>query len=120
MSKKFVDKVVLVIGGSVGIGLVLVKVLVEQGVKVYIIGCCQEELDVVVRFIGFVVCGICVDVVVLSDFDVVFVIIVEEFGWLDVLFVNVGGGDMLLLSVIIEVYVDWIFVINVCGVVFIV
>lgn len=118
MSKKLINKVALVTGGSSGIGLASAQRLVTEGAKVYITGRRQQELDAAVTLLGPSVTAIQADASLLSDLDKVFSIIERDSGKLDVLFANAGGGDMLPLGAITEEHFDRIFGTNVRGVLF--
>jgi len=52
MSKKFENKVVIVTGGTSGIGLATAKAFSEQGAAVFITGRRKQTLDAAVKQIG--------------------------------------------------------------------
>ena len=112
------DKVVLVTGGTQGIGLGVAKAFVEAGAKVYITGRRKPELESAVAELGGAVVGVQADSSRLSDLDRLYAQIKAESGRLDVLFANAGGGNMLPLQDITEEHVDETFGRNVKGVIF--
>lgn len=52
MSGKFENKIVVVTGGTSGIGLATTKLFAAEGASVFITGRRQEELDAAVKRIG--------------------------------------------------------------------
>lgn len=118
MSSKLSDKIALVTGGSSGIGLATAKRFVSEGAKVIITGRRQAELDLAVQELGDRVLGVKGDVSNLSDLDRLYGTIREEFGRLDILFANAGGGAFVPLGEITEEHFDKYFGINVKGTLF--
>jgi NAD(P)-dependent dehydrogenase (short-subunit alcohol dehydrogenase family) len=116
--KKLEGKVVLVTGGTSGIGLATAKRFVAEGAYVYITGRRQTELDSAVQEIGENARGVQGDVTNLEDLDRLFAAIKEEKGTLDVVFANAGWGEFVPLGSITEEHFDKTFDINVKGVVF--
>jgi NAD(P)-dependent dehydrogenase (short-subunit alcohol dehydrogenase family) len=66
---KLQGKVVVITGGSAGIGLAAANLFVKEGAYVFITGRRQKELDEAVKVIGKNVTGIQGDVAKLSDLD---------------------------------------------------
>lgn len=116
--KKMDGKIVLVTGGTSGIGLATAKRFVAEGAYVFITGRRQQELDAAVREIGENVRGVPGDVSDLADLDRLFAAIKEEKGTLDVVFANAGWGEFAALGSITEKHFDKTFAINVKGVTF--
>jgi 3-oxoacyl-[acyl-carrier protein] reductase len=98
-------KIILVTGGSSGIGLSTAKKLKEKGAVVIITGRNKEKLDKTVsenNLIGFVS-----DVSKEADVKLLFENILEQFGTLDVLINNAGFGYFELLeNVTVEKFND--------------
>ena len=69
MTGKFESKVVVVTGGTSGIGLATAKRFAAEGASVFITGRRQEELDAAVRTIGGRVSGVRADMSKLADID---------------------------------------------------
>ena len=67
MSNKLKDEIVLITGGTEGIGLATAKLFAEEGAYVFITGRRQKELDEAVRAIGRNVSGVQGDVAKLDD-----------------------------------------------------
>ena len=118
MTNKFAGKVVLVTGGSSGIGLATAKRFAAEGAKVFITGRRQAELDTAVESIGGDAVGVQGDISNLADFDRLIETIREKAGRLDVLFANAGGGAFVPLGEITEAHFDKYFGINVKGTLF--
>ena len=98
MSSTLKGKVALITGGTTGIGLASAQAFVDQGATVFITGRRQAELDAAVSAIGHNVTGIQGDVSNLADLDRIFEVIKAKAGYLDIVFANAGGGDMLALG----------------------
>lgn len=116
--KKLEAKIVLVTGGTSGIGLATAKRFVTEGAYVFITGRRQAELDAAVKEVGENIRGVQGDVSNLKDLDRLFATIKEEKGTLDVVFANAGWGEFLPLESITEEHFDKTFAINVKGVAF--
>lgn len=118
MSKKLENKIIVVTGGSSGIGFAAAARFATEGAKVVITGRRQAELDDAARKIGQAVVGIRADSASLSDLDGLFSEVKRRFGRIDVLFVNAGGGSMAPLGTITEEQFDDAFNRNVKGAIF--
>ena len=57
MTKRFNGKVVVVTGGTSGIGLATAKAFIAEGAWVFVTGLMQEKLDVALEQIGARPCG---------------------------------------------------------------
>jgi NAD(P)-dependent dehydrogenase (short-subunit alcohol dehydrogenase family) len=113
------DKVVLITGGTSGIGLATAKLFAEEGAKtIFITGRRQSELHAAVEEIGAVAVGIRGDVSKLSDIDSVIAQIKQKSGHIDVVFSNAGVAEFQPLTAVTEEHFDRMFDINVKGTVF--
>lgn len=115
---KFDDKVVVVTGGTSGIGLGTAKAFAAQGAAVYITGRRQEALEAAVEAIGGNVTGVRGDMSSLADLDRLYDTIQQKHAQIDVLFVNAGGGEFAPLGAITEDHYQRTFDTNVKGVLF--
>lgn len=86
---------VVVMGGVLGLGLVMVKVLRVQGVKVVIFDFNQEIGEKMVKEIGVVFCQC--DVLLDESVDQVFVSVCEVNGQEWILVCCVGGGNVIFI-----------------------
>jgi NAD(P)-dependent dehydrogenase (short-subunit alcohol dehydrogenase family) len=111
-------KVVLVTGGSSGIGLAAAKRFALEGAMVVITGRRQGELDSAVEAIGHGAMGVRGDIGNLEDLDRLFAAIKEKHGRLDVLFANAGSGHLAPLGAIPEQHFEETFRVNVKGTLF--
>ena len=118
MTGKFENKVVVVTGGTSGIGLATAKRFAAEGASVFITGRRQQELDAAVKTIGGQVSGVRADMSKLADIDRLYDAVQQKHSQIDVLFANAGGGSMLPLGAITEEHYEDIFGRNVKGVIF--
>lgn len=118
MARKLEGKIALVTGGTTGIGLATARRFAQEGAHVYVTGRRQAELDAAVVQIGSSATGVQVDSSQLDQLDALYQRISAEYGRIDVLFANAGGGSMLPLSEITETHYNDIFDRNVKGVLF--
>ncbi|MEP6945913.1 MAG: SDR family NAD(P)-dependent oxidoreductase, partial [Acidobacteriota bacterium] len=116
--KKMEGKIVLVTGGTSGIGLATAKRFVNEGAFVFITGRRQTELDEAIKDIGRNVFGVQGDVSNMDDLDRLMEVIGNEKGKLDVVFANAGLGEYLPIGSITEEHFDKTFAVNVKGVAF--
>jgi NAD(P)-dependent dehydrogenase (short-subunit alcohol dehydrogenase family) len=90
----FEDRVVLITGGSSGIGLAAAKEFHRLGGQVVITGRQQEKLEATAREIGGGVQSIQADVSSLADLDRMVASVESTHGRIDVLFANAGVAQM--------------------------
>jgi NAD(P)-dependent dehydrogenase (short-subunit alcohol dehydrogenase family) len=118
MTDRFQDKVVVVTGGTSGIGLAAAKAFSQEGASVFVTGRRQDVLDAAVEQIGGRVTGVRADVADLADLDRLYDAVRQRHAQIDVLFANAGGGDMLPLGAITEEHYHRTFDTNVKGTIF--
>ncbi|WP_114947779.1 SDR family NAD(P)-dependent oxidoreductase [Microvirga calopogonii] len=118
MVNRFTNKVVVVTGGTSGIGLATAKAFSAEGASVFITGRRKEALDDAVRTIGGRVTGIQGDMSRLADIDRLYDAIQQQHSQIDVVFANAGGGEFSPLGSITEEHYERTFATNVKGVVF--
>jgi NAD(P)-dependent dehydrogenase (short-subunit alcohol dehydrogenase family) len=111
-------KIVLVTGGSSGIGLAAAERFAREGATVYISGRRQAELDAAIAQIGHGATAIRADIASADDLQRMFRMVSEGHGRLDILFANAGGGEFSPLGQITEAQFDKYFGINVKGTLF--
>lgn len=109
-------KIVLVTGGSSGLGEATSERFIREGATVYITGRREGELAQVAARIGAT--AIQGDIAVAADLDRIFDTIRERSGRLDILFANAGGGEFTALDQVTEPQFDKYFGINVKGTLF--
>ncbi len=115
---KLDGKVALVTGGSSGIGLATAKAFKTEGAYVFITGRRVPELATALYEIGNNATGVQGDISNLDDLDDLFAHIKQDRGRLDIVFANAGIGKYAGLDEITEERYDYIFDINVKGLVF--
>ncbi|GJH27423.1 SDR family NAD(P)-dependent oxidoreductase [Caballeronia novacaledonica] len=118
MTGKFENKVVVVTGGTSGIGFATAKRFAAEGASVFITGRRQKELDEAVEAMHGRVVGIRADMSKLADIDRLYDAVQQKHSNIDVLFANAGGGSMLPLGAITEEHYEDTFGRNVKGVIF--
>jgi NAD(P)-dependent dehydrogenase (short-subunit alcohol dehydrogenase family) len=115
---RFENKVVVVTGGTSGIGLATAKAFASEGASVFITGRREGALDAAVKVIGGKVTGVRADMAKLADIDRLYDAVQQQHAQIDVVFANAGGGTFAPLGAIDEAHVDGIFATNVKGVLF--
>ncbi|CAF3721913.1 unnamed protein product [Adineta steineri] len=116
---KLDGKIALITGGSEGIGLATAVQFVIEGAYVFITGRRQEALDAAVKKIGGKkVTAIQADSSKLDQIDNVINIIEKQKGKLDIVFANAGVATTSPLDLITEEHYNFIFDLNVKGVLF--
>ena len=115
---RFESKVVVVTGGTSGIGLATAQAFAAEGASVFITGRRQEALDAAVKAIGGKVTGVRGDMSKLADIDRLYDAVRQTHAQIDVVFANAGGGTFAPLGAIDEAHFDEIFATNVKGVLF--
>jgi NAD(P)-dependent dehydrogenase (short-subunit alcohol dehydrogenase family) len=118
MSARFEGKVVVVKGGTSGIGLATAREFASEGASVFITGRRQDALDATVKDIGGKVTGVRADASSLEDLDRLYDAIQKRHSHIDVVFANAGGGEFAALGAITEAHFDTTFATNVKGVLF--
>jgi len=118
VANRFENKVVVVTGGTSGIGLATAKAFVAEGASVFITGRRQEALDAAVREIGKSVTGVRGDMSQLADIDRLYDAVQQKHAQIDILFANAGGGEMAPLGTISEGHYEKTVATNVKGVLF--
>jgi NAD(P)-dependent dehydrogenase (short-subunit alcohol dehydrogenase family) len=115
---RFNGKVVVVTGGTSGIGLATAKAFADEGASVFVTGRRQAALDAAVQQIGGRVTGVQGDMASLADIDRLYDVVQQQHAQIDVVFANAGGGTMLPLGAITEDQYQQTFDTNVKGVLF--
>jgi NAD(P)-dependent dehydrogenase (short-subunit alcohol dehydrogenase family) len=115
---RFKDKVVVVTGGSDGIGLATAKAFAAEGAKVYVTGRRRERLDAAVSEIGGDTVGVQGDVGKLADLDRLYERIARDHGRVDVVFANAGISESATVGALDEEHFDRVFGTNIKGLVF--
>lgn len=118
MTSKFNNKVVVVTGGTSGIGLATAKAFAAEGASVFITGRRQETLDAALKQIEGRVTGVRGDMSTLADIDRLYDAVQQQHAQIDVVFANAGGGEMAPLGSITEDHYQSTFDTNVKGVLF--
>jgi NAD(P)-dependent dehydrogenase (short-subunit alcohol dehydrogenase family) len=118
MTNRFNNKVVVVTGGTSGIGLATARAFADDGASVFITGRRQEALDAAVKAIGGRITGVRGDMANLADIDRLYDAVQQQHAQIDVLFANAGGGEFAPLGSISEDHYQRTFDTNVKGVLF--
>lgn len=114
----FENKVVVITGGTTGIGLSTAQSFIEQGANVVITGRTQSTLEQALQTLGSKAVGVRGDVAKLADLDVLFTEVKDRFGKIDVLFANAGIAKVSPFEQSSEALYDLLFNVNVKGLYF--
>ena len=118
MTSRFENKVMVVTGGTSGIGLATAKAFAAEGASVFITGRRQDALDVALKQIDGRVVGVRGDMADLADIDRLYDAVQQRHAQIDVVFANAGGGELAPLGAITEEHYEKTFGSNVKGVLF--
>jgi len=113
--KRLEGKVAVITGGNSGIGLASAKRLREEGAKIAISGRDAKTLESAAKEIGEGTLVVQGDVSKLSDIDKLYNAVKENFGKIDVLFVNAGIAIFAPYAMTNEELFDQMYDINVKG-----
>jgi NAD(P)-dependent dehydrogenase (short-subunit alcohol dehydrogenase family) len=116
--QKLAGKVVVITGGSSGIGLATAKRFVKEGAHVVIAGRKEKELKEAAASIERNVTTVAGDVSNLEDLDRLYAVVKEKHGRIDVLFANAGIGEVSKIGEITEKHFDAAFGLNTRGTLF--
>lgn len=108
----------MIMGGISGIGLVIVKLFILEGVCVVVMGCDEVVFEWVKVEFGEYVIVFKGDVWLFDDMCVIVVEVNDMFGGFDVVFVNVGWVFLFVVDDIDDMFYNDIMDVNVKGVVF--
>jgi NAD(P)-dependent dehydrogenase (short-subunit alcohol dehydrogenase family) len=111
-------RVVLITGGSSGIGLATAKLFVKEGAFVYITGRNEAGLEEAKRLLGEQSQSIKVDVSSMEDISRMYNVIIERHSQLDIVVANAGAGEFSALGQYTEEHYSRMFDGNVKGLIF--
>ena len=118
MAMRFERKVVVVTGGTDGIGLTTAQAFANEGAHVYITGRREERLSDAVAQIGNGVIGVQGDVSCPADLDRLYAKIKSDHGRVDVVYANAGVSESAAIDDIQDEHFDRLFDINVKGTIY--
>ncbi len=118
MTDRFNNKVVVITGGTSGIGLASAKAFAAEGASVFITGRRQDALDAAIKQVSGRVKGVRGDMANLADIDRLYDAVQQQHAQIDVVFANAGGGELAPLGAISEAHYEQTFGSNVKGVLF--
>lgn len=118
MTNRFDDKVVVITGGTDGIGLATAKAFASAGARVYITGRNNMRLDAAVEEIGHGAVGIQGDVSHRAHLDRLYSRVRDDHGRVDVVYANAGVSESAPVGEIEDDHFERLFDINVKGTVY--
>ncbi len=112
------NKIALITGGTTGIGLAAAKAFLAEGARVAVTGQNLERLKEAAEILGSNVLTIQANQASVADIEHAAAIIKQQFGTLDILFINAGIAKPAALADIVEADVANLFSVNFNGVLF--
>lgn len=116
--KRFQDSVVVITGGSDGIGFETAKAFASEGAYVYVTGRRQDRLAAAAREMGERAVAVPGDVANSEDLDQLYARIARERGRVDVVFANAGISETVPLEAIDDAHFDRVLGTNLKGMIF--
>jgi NAD(P)-dependent dehydrogenase (short-subunit alcohol dehydrogenase family) len=113
--QKLSGKTALITGGNSGIGLAAAKLFLEQGARVAITGRDQQALDEAAKTLGHDVLVLRSDAASVADIEELMSRIDQQWGRLDVLFVNAAIAGPAPFELVTESHFDSVMSVNMKG-----
>jgi NAD(P)-dependent dehydrogenase (short-subunit alcohol dehydrogenase family) len=111
----YTGKKVVVTGGTHGMGLAIVKALLEGGAEVLLTGRNEQNLEAARRALGPQVHVVRSDTARLDDIDALGALVAEKLGQIDCVFINAGVSELAPLEQVTEASYDRQFDVNTKG-----
>jgi NAD(P)-dependent dehydrogenase (short-subunit alcohol dehydrogenase family) len=115
---KLANKVVLITGGTSGIGLEAARLFRDEGAKVAVIGTNAQRLAEAERTLGDTAIVLCVDLRDPAQIDRAIAEVIETHGHIDVVFANAGAGKAAPFEAVTLEQIEAQFALNVTGLFF--
>lgn len=115
--KRIENKVAVITGGNSGIGLATAKLFVQQGAKVIVNARNSQRLAESKHLEEEGIRVVVADVTKKKDLQNLFKTVSDEFGKVDIVFANAGGGKVRPVEMVDDDHIDNIFNTNVKGVI---
>ncbi|MDL2406814.1 SDR family oxidoreductase [Rhizobium calliandrae] len=112
---RYLDKKVVIIGGTSGMGLVTAKMLLDGGARVLVTGRSQAGLESARKELGAAAIVVSSDARSLTDIDALAAQVKTEFDTVDLLFVNAGFSIPTPVANMTEAIYDEMFNLNAKG-----
>ena len=112
---RYAGKKAVVTGGTLGMGLAIVKALLEGGAEVLLTGRNEKNLEAARRELGPRAHGVRSDTASLADIDALGRLVQEKLGEVDYVFINAGFAQFGMLEQVTEAMYDQTFGINTKG-----
>jgi len=113
--QKLSGKNVLITGGNSGIGLAAAKLFLEQGARVAITGRDPQALDEAATALGHDVLALRSDAASVADIEALMSRIAQQWGRIDVLFVNAAIASPAPFELVSEAHFDSVMSVNLKG-----
>jgi NAD(P)-dependent dehydrogenase (short-subunit alcohol dehydrogenase family) len=91
---RFDEKVVVITGGSSGIGLAAAQLFASKGAQLVVVGRNAHSLEAAAKLLGAQTLTVMADVAKTSDLESLFSTVRHTYGRIDVLFVNAGEAKV--------------------------
>jgi NAD(P)-dependent dehydrogenase (short-subunit alcohol dehydrogenase family) len=112
---RYAGKKAVVIGGTIGMGLATVKVLIEGGAEVLLTGRNEQHLEAARRELGTRAYVVRSDTASLADINALGTLVEEKLGQIDFVFINAGTAKLTPFADVTEATYDQIFDVNTKG-----
>ena len=112
---RFANKIVVITGGTSGIGLATARQFIEEGAQVVVTGRNQKTVAQAQKELGPKSLAVAADVTKEADLDRLFNTVREKFGRIDVLYSNAGVARLAPVELTTEALFDEIFDANFRG-----
>lgn len=115
ISNRYAGKQAVVVGGTTGMGLAMVRLLLDGGAEVLLSGRNEQNLEAAQREFGPRAHVVRSDATSMADIDALVALVGEKLGRADAVFINVGIAELAPFDQVTEASYDRQFAVNTKG-----